>query len=320
MRRARILLMSALCASPLALAQTGGWPKKSVRIVVAAASGSADDLVVRLMAPKLGELLGQQFIVDNRPGGSGLIGQSHVQKALPDGYVLLLAGGSMAGMRYVNANVNYDVLSDFTPISRVITTQFVMLVHPAVPARDLKAYIGLARAQAGKMSYAVPGAGQIPYWSAVLFNTMAQIRAVEVSYKTGSAGALPDVMAGRVDYIFTALPIALTQGARLRALAVTGASRSRLLPRVPTIAEAALPGYEMPGWASIMGPAGLPKDIVESLNHAIRQTLGTPDINQRMEGIGIQATPSTPEELRAHFADWVERFGKLARSQEIKPQ
>ena len=166
-------------------------------------------------------MLGQQFIVENRPGAGGLIGQSLVLKSPPDGYTLLLAGGSMAGARYVNAQVTYDVLRDFTPVSLVETSPFVMVVHPSVPAKNLKEYIALARSQPGKMTYGTIGAGQMPYWSAILFNNMARIKAVEVTYKTGG-DAIIDVMGGRLDYYLRGLARAVANKERLRALAVTG--------------------------------------------------------------------------------------------------
>ncbi|HEV7820832.1 MAG TPA: tripartite tricarboxylate transporter substrate-binding protein, partial [Burkholderiales bacterium] len=184
-------------AFPYASAQT--YPGKPVRIIVASGPGSGDDFVTRLIANKLGELLGQQFIVDNRPGAGGFIGQSFVVKAPPDGYTLLLGGGSMAGARYVNAAVTYDVLRDFTHISLVETSPFVLVVHPSVPARNLKEYIALARSKPGKITFATIGAGQIPYWSVILFNNSAAIRATEVQYK-GVAESLVAVMSGEVDY------------------------------------------------------------------------------------------------------------------------
>jgi tripartite-type tricarboxylate transporter receptor subunit TctC len=321
MRTAGVWLALLLAATyPAAHAQSGKWPEKPVRIIVAAPPGSGDDFAARLLAPRLGELLGQQVIVENRPGAAGLIGQTSVLKSPPDGYTLLLAGGSMAGARYVNANVAYDVLRDFTPVSLVATAQFVMLVHATVPARSLSGYIALARSQPGKMTYGVPGAGQIPYWSALLFNSMAGIKAVEISYKGGAQAALIDVMAGRLDYVFANAVVATANKDKVRALGVAGATRSPVFPEVPTIAEAALPGYEMIGWGSIMGPAGVRRDIVDSLNAAIGRTLAVAEIRERMQNVGLEATFSTSEELARKYADWVERFGAIARRTGVKPQ
>lgn len=316
----RSLVTLTLAAAPLAAqAQTGKWPEKAVRIITATAPGGGDDFVSRLIAPKLSEILGQQFIVENRPGAGGVIGQSTVAKSPPDGYTWLLAGGSMAGARYVNTAVTFDVLRDFTPVSLLETSQFAMLVHPSVPVRNAKEFIALARSHPGKMTYATIGAGQIPYWAALLFNTMAGIKAVEVPYK-GAGAALVDLIAGRVDYYFTSMAAAAANKAKLRALAVTSTTRSPVFPDVPTMAEAALPGYDMPAWRSIMGPAGVRRDIVASLNAAISRTLAIPEVHEKLLNAGSAAAPSSSEELARRYADWVERFGKIAKQAGIKPQ
>ena len=320
MRSLHWLLALALAAAISAThAQTGKWPEKPVRIIVAAPPGGGDDFVTRLIAPKLAEQLGQQFITENRPGAGGMIGQTAVMKSPPDGYTLLLAGGSMAGARFVNAAVTYDVLRDFTPVSHVEISPFFMLTHPSVPARNLKEYIALARSQPGKMTYATLGAGQIPYWSAIWFNSMARIQAVDIAYKS-FAEATVDVISGRVDYFFAPSATYVANKARMRALAVTSASRASQFPDVPTIAEAALPGFDMPGWRSIMGPAGMHRDIVAQLNAAIGRALAMPDIRERMLTAGSEPTPSTPEELTKKYAEWIERFGKIAKDAGIKPQ
>ena len=299
--------------------QTGKWPEKPVRVVVATAPGGGDDFVTRLLAPKLSESLRQPVVVENRPGAGGMIGQTLVAKSQPDGYTWLLAGGSMAGARYVNAAVTYDVLRDFTPVSLLETSQFVMVVHPSVPARNLREYIALARSQPGKMTFGTLGAGQIPYWSAILFNNMAGIKAVEVAYK-GFAEAISDVLGGRVDYYFAPSSTAVAYRDRLRALAVTSLKRSPALPDVPTLSEAALPRYDMPAWRSIMGPAGVRRDIVMSLNGAITRALEMPDVREKMATVGSEPAPSTPEEVSKLYVDWIERFGQIAKQAGIKPQ
>ena len=310
--------VALIAAVPVAQAQ-GKWPEKPVRIVVATAPGGGDDFATRLIAPKLSELLRQPFVVENRPGAGGMIGQTAVAKAANDGYTWLLAGGSMAGARYVNAAVTYDVMRDFTPVSLLETSQFVLVVHPSVPARNAKEYVALARSQPDKMTYATLGPGQIPYWSAILFNNMARIRATEVAYK-GFGEAMSDVMAGRVDYFFSPAATAVAYRTRLRPLAVTSLKRAAVFPDVPTMSEAALPGYDMPAWRSIAGPAGVRRDIVVALNAAIGRALEMPDVRDKMMNAGSDPAASTPEELSKRFADWIERFGKIANDAGIKPQ
>ena len=160
-----------------------GYPNKPVKIVVATGAGTVDDLPARIVADKLSGILGQQFFVENRPGAGGSIGQTFVMKSPPDGYTLLLAGGSMAGARYANANVTYDLLKDFTPISLLLTSEFALVVNPALPVRDVKELIAYAKANPGKVTYGTIGAGQMPYWNVMLFNSLTGVRVVEVPYK-----------------------------------------------------------------------------------------------------------------------------------------
>jgi len=314
----RLLALVLVGAMSAAHAQTGKWPEKPVRIIIAAAPGGGDDFVTRLIAPKLAELLGQQFIAENRVGVGGMIGQTFVQKSAPDGHTWLLAGGSMAGARLVNSNVTYDVLRDFTPVSLLETSPFFMVVHPSVPATTLKEYIALARARPGNMTFATLG-GQMPYWNAILFNSMARIKAVEVPYKSLAEAGI-DVIAGRIDFYFAPAAQYAASQTRLRALGVTSPTRSAQFPQVPTIAEGGLPEYDLPAWRSIMGPAGIRRDIVDSLNAAIRRTLTSPDILDKMLTAGPEPQPSSPEQLSKRYASWIERFTKVAKEVGLKPQ
>ena len=208
------------------------------------------------------------------------------------------------------------MLRDFTHVSLLDTSAMFLVVHPSVPARNVKDYIALARSRPGKMTFATQGAGQIPYWSAMLFNSMARIEAVEIQYKSGM---IIDVISGRVDYVFSPTLIVLANREKLRALAVTTTKRSSMLPDVPTMSEAALPGYDMPTWRSIVGSAGIHPDIVASLNTAIGRALVMPDLRDRFLKAGSEPTPSSPEELRKRFVDWIAIFGKIAKDTGIKP-
>jgi tripartite-type tricarboxylate transporter receptor subunit TctC len=320
LEHAVLIVLSAI----LALCTNGAlaadpYPAKPVRIIVASGPGSGDDFATRVLAERLGALLGQQFIVDNRPGAGGVIGQTAVLKSPPDGYTLLLAGGSMAGARYVNAAVTYDLLRDFTPVSVIETSPFVLVVNPALPARNVKEFIAHARANPGKTTYGTIGAGQVPYWAMALFNNMAGVNAVEIPYKT-TAEVTTDIITGRVDYFFAPLIGAITGKDKLRLLAVTSITRSEMLPEVPTMAEAGLPGYEMPAWRSIMGPAGMPRDVVNVLNKAIAQSLASADLRERYTRAGSTPLGSTPEELKKRYEDWMAIFGKIAKDAGIKPQ
>jgi tripartite-type tricarboxylate transporter receptor subunit TctC len=291
---------------------------KPVRIVVAVGPGGTDDFTARQVAAKLSELLGQPFVVENRPGAGGMIGQTFVAKSPPDGYTLLLAGGSMAGARYVNANMGYDLLRDFTPVSLVETSPFVLVVNPALAARSVGEFIALARSRPGKLTFGTLGAGQIPYWSVVLFNSMAGIDALEIQYKS-APDAMVDVMTGRLDYFFTPPINALGNREKTRALAVTTRARSEMLPDVPTMAEAGLPAYEMPGWRSIMGPAGMSPEVVQILNRAIARGVASADLRERFAKAGSVPMASSPEELRKRYEDWIAIFGKIAKDAGVQP-
>jgi tripartite-type tricarboxylate transporter receptor subunit TctC len=316
----RKLIIAAVLAVACAGAASAAdpYPVKPVRIIVAVGPGGGDDFTARQVAAKLSEILGQQFFVENRPGAGGMIGQTFVAKSPPDGYTLLLAGGSMAGARYVNANMGYDLLRDFTPVSLLETSPFVLVVNPALPARTLSEFVALARSRPGKMNFGTLGAGQIPYWSVMLFNSMAGIEAVEIQYKA-PADALADIITGRIDYYFSPAVGAVGAREKVRVLGVTTRERSQMLPDVPTMAEAGLAAYEMPAWRSIMGPAGMPRDVVQILNKAIARSLQSPDLRERFANAGSTPLASTPEELRKRYEHWMGIFGKIAKDAGLQP-
>ena len=311
----RFLLLGAFSLS----VHAQPYPSKPVQIVVATGAGTVDDLPARIVAEKQSQSLGQPFFVENRPGAGGSIGQTFVMKSPPDGYTLLLAGGSMAGARYANANVTYDLLRDFTPISLLLTSEFALVVNPALQVRDVKELIAYAKANPGKVTYGTIGAGQMPYWNVTLFNSLTGVRVVEVPYKA-TPEVLTDIIAGRVDYYITGLASSLPLKDKLRILAVTTRNRSQTVPEVPTMAEAALPNYDMPSWASIMGPAKMQPEHVAILNKAIGQALAMPDVRERFQKLGITPAPSTPEELRKRYEHWMAIFGKIAKDAGLKPQ
>jgi len=316
MKRA-MLAMLLVCWTLLAAAQT--YPAKPVRIIVAVGPGGGDDFAARTLAAKLAEIIGQQFFVENKPGAGGMIGQTYVAKSPPDGYTLLLAGGSMAGAKYVSANMGYDLLRDFTPISLLETSPFALVANPALPAKTVQELVGYGRANPGKLTYATLGAGQIPYWGVVLFNSMAGIQAVEVQYKA-PADAMLDIIAGRVDYFVAPVVMALAVKDKARVLGVTSQARSEMLPDVPAIAEAGLAGYDMPAWRSIMGPAGMSPQIVQVLNRGIVRAVQSADMRERFAKAGSVAMSSTPEALRQRYEHWMEVFGRIAREAKLQPQ
>ena len=313
--RIAVALLAALLASE---ASAQPYPSKPIRFVVAAGPGGGDDFVARLLAPKLSELLNQQVFVENRPGAGGMVGQTFVAKSAPDGYTVLLAGGSMAGAKFVNAAITYDLMRDFTPISLIETAPFALVVSPSLPAQSVGEFIALAKSRPGKLNYGTLGAGQIPFWAALLFNSMTGIQAQEIQYKT-PAEATTDVMTGRIDYWFSPMATAVGAREKVRILGVTSQARIPQMPGLPTVAEG-LAGFQMPAWRSMMGPAGLSADVVQAMNRAIARSLEAPEVRERMTNAGSIPQPSTPAELRKRYEEWVEIFGRIAKDTKLQPQ
>jgi tripartite-type tricarboxylate transporter receptor subunit TctC len=304
------VLTFGVCAQP--------YPSKPIRFVVATGPGGGDDFAARLLAPKLSEILGQQVFVENRPGAGGMVGQTFVARSAPDGYTVLLAGGSMAGAKFVNATITYDLMRDFTPISLIETAPFALVVSPSLPVRSVSEFIALAKSRPGKLNFGTLGAGQIPYWAALLFNSMTEIQAQEIQYKS-PAEATTDVMTGRIDYWFSPMATAVGAKEKVRILGVTTPARSPTQPDLPTVSES-LPGFQMPAWRSMMGPAGLSAEVVQTMNRAVARSLEAPEVRERMANAGSVPQASTPAELRKRYEEWVEIFGKVARDTKIQPQ
>jgi len=297
------------------------YPTKPVRIVVAFLAGGADDFVARVVAPKLSDVLGQQVIVENRPGAGGLIGWEYVARSAPDGYTLALGGGSMIVSAALRAKPPYDVLRDFTPVALISTTSYVLVVHPSVPARTGKELVALARAHPGQLNYASPGVGTLGHLAGELFKSMARLDVVHVSYK-GASSIYADLVSGQVHMYFAppASAIPHVQNGKVRALGVTGARRVAVLPDVPTIAETVLPGYELTGWNALHGPAGIPRNAVNRLNAAIHDVVATPDVRERLSRAGPEPQTNTPEQIAGMVKAGVEKFGNIIRAIGIKPE
>ena len=316
MRPPYLILLFA-CLPVAAAAQS--YPSKPVRIVVAFVAGGGDDFHGRLVAQKLTEVLGQQVIVENRGGAGGFVGWEYVAKAAPDGYTLLLGGGSLTTVPSLRPNAPFDVLRDFTPISLISTFGLVLVVHPSVPARNVKELIALARARPGKLNYASSDAGATPHLSAELFKSMAKLDIVHIPYK-GSTPAYVDLMAGQTDMYFGVMAGALPhiRSHKVRALGVTAARRAASLPEAPTIAESGLPGYELTSWYALMGPGGMPADIVARLNGAVHKVIAMPDVRERLLNAGSEPEVNTPDQMAAMVKANVAKFGRIIRTAGIK--
>ena len=307
-------------------AQTGSastgqsYPSKPVRFIVQGGAGTADDIHARVVAPKLTVLLGQQFIVEPRPGAGGLIGQTIVVNAPPDGHTILLTGRSITAARFLNANMKFDPQRALAPAALLLTYSFVLVVNPTLNVTSVNEYIALARQQPGKISVVDTG-GTMPTVAATIFRAMAKVDIFPVAYKSGSQIPV-DLIAGRVDSSFAPIPVYLPHISvgKLRALGVTGSKRSAALPNVPTIAEAGVPGYEAASWLFLAAPAGTPRAVIEKLNATVARIIAMPDVRDSLLKAGSEPATSTIEELTKRIADATAQFGRIAKELGIKPQ
>src|SRR5688572_13176760 len=285
---------------PPALSQPANYPAKPVRIVVGFAAGGGADILTRLLAPKLGDALGQPIVTDNRPGAAGNIAVEHVVKSAPDGYTLLMGAPGLATSPSLYSKLPFDPARDLAAVSLVATVANLLVVHPSVPADSVRQLIVLAKAHPGKLNYASPGKGTSLHLAAELFRTMAGIDLVHIAYK-GGAPAVADLLGGHVDLMFDVLPSSMPHVAsgRLKALGITAEARSPLLPQVPTLAESGLSGYQAITWNGIVAPAGTPQQIIVRLNAAIGQVLRSTEMKDRLAAIATEPAPGSPEQFAA---------------------
>ncbi len=296
------------------------YPTKPVRMVVTFPPGGSADAVVRMLLPRINELLGQQVIVDNRPGAGGNIGLSLVAKASPDGYTLGVgAAGALAANTSLYAQMPFDPLKDFRPVGMLAAIPFVLVGHPSLAARTQAELIALAKAQPGKVSIAHGGNGTAMHLSAALFAQMADVKLVEVPYK-GSGPATLDVLAGTVPLAIVDLPAALQhiKAGKLTAFAVTSPQRLPQLPDIPTVAEAGLTGYDSTGWFGVVAPTGTAARVVDKLNLAINTALREPQIQASMRSLGVEPVPGTPDTFSAYIAAETAKWSKVIRQANIR--
>ncbi len=309
-----IIMLSSLLALPAA-AQAQTYPVKPVRIIVAQAPGSVSDLLIRFLAQKTGERLGQQFIIDNRPGAGGNIGAEIAAKAPPDGYSLFIVSAPHAIAPSLYKTLAYDLARDFAPVTLLGSEPLCMVVHPSLPAKSVRELVAFLKPRRGQVSYGSTGNGAVNHLATALFEMRAGVQMVHVPYK-GSVYAIPDAISGVVPVLFANVSALQPhiQSKRVRALGVTSSRRARNLPDVPTMAESGYPGYEAVNWFGVLAPARTPDDIIRRLNSAIGQTVALPEIQQFYENRGADAMTSTPEEMRAFLQAEVKKWAAVVRS------
>ncbi|URI08088.1 tripartite tricarboxylate transporter substrate binding protein [Aquincola tertiaricarbonis] len=324
MRLSRKLFLRTLAGAGLAsftlLSQAQAWPAKPVRLVVPFPAGGATDTVARVVAQQVATETGQSFIVDNKAGAGGTLGATEGMRAAADGYTLVFTTSSTHAISpHLMAKAPYDPVKDFTPIAHVADAASVLLVTPGLPVKSVAELISYAKAHPGELNYASSGNGTIVHLTTEAFRSQAGLQMLHVPYK-GTGPALTDLAAGNVQVLFDSIPTGLphVRSGRLKALAVTGGQRSPLMPELPTVAEAGLPGFTSVTWFGLYGPARLPADVVRQINAAFNKALRAPEVGAKLAQLGAEpAAPQSPEAFAAMVAKDSKRWGQLIRERKI---
>jgi tripartite-type tricarboxylate transporter receptor subunit TctC len=291
-----------------------------VRLVVPFGAGGAPDLVARVMSPRLQESLGQPIVVDNRAGAAGILGMEIVAKSPPDGHTLVVgSAGPVAIVPSLYRKLSYDVARDFAPISMVTAIPFLLVVHPSLPVRTVKDLVALAKAKPGQLNFGSPGTGSTTHLATELLKSATGMKITHVPYK-GVAAAATDLISGQVQILSGDLNTMLPQvkSGRMRAIAVTSARRSSLLPEIPSVAESGVPGFDASGWIGLLAPAATPAAIIQRVNGIVVKALATPETRSRLSALGGEVSASTPEQFAAFIRSETAKYGKVIKSAGIE--
>ena len=314
----RLTLVAMAAGATANVGSEPAYPSKPIRMLVGFSPGGATDVAARIIGKKLAEAWNQQIVIDNRAGAGGLVAFEMTAKANPDGYTLLATSPSFAIQPSIAAKLPFDPIRDFAPITQASSAPYLLVVYPGVEARSVKELIGLAKAHPGMLNYASGGIGSAQHLTAELFRLMAGIQIVHVPYK--GAVSVPDVIAGRIQMLFSGVPQALphVQGGRLRALAVTTPARSPAVPDVPTVAEAGVPGFDVTVWYGILATGRTPKPIIDKLNGEIVKALQSADVRQQLTSLGLEPVGSTPGQFGAKIRSEMAQWAQVVRQAGIK--
>jgi len=303
-----------------ASAQSQTWPSKPIRFIVPFPPGGGTDVLARTVSPKLGEGLGQQVVIDNRSGAGGMIGVELGAKSAPDGYTLVIATvGQISINPNLYAKMPFDPVKDLAPIILAGNIFNVLIVHPALPAQSVKALIALARARPGELNYGSSGTGAADHLSAELFQVMTKTKMVHVPYKGGPL-AIIDLISGNLQLMFSTVPTAvgLIKGGKVRAMAITNSNRFPLMPELPTVAEAGIPGFAVNNWTGVFVPAATPADIIARLNAEFVKVLAMPDVKKRLLGNGIDAMSNTPQQFATYIRVETAKWASVIKDANVK--
>ena len=318
-RRTLLPGLAGLVAAP-ALAQPG-YPSQTIRVVVPYVPGGTTDLVGRMVAEALAERLPRPVVVENRGGASGIIGSEAVARATPDGHMLLLCASAHAVLPELYPNLTWDPLADFTPIAPVAATPYMLVVHPALPVRSLADLVALAKAQPGKLNFASTGMGTAQHLAGEQLKRLADIDLLHVSYR-GSGAVRADLLTGRINLMFenVALTTGMVQRGEVRGIAVTSPARTPLAPGLPTLAELGYAGAEIEGWFGLLAPPRTPSEVVGVLNAAVNEWLRNPAAGQKLAGLGARVLGGTPGDLADLIGRERQRWGRIIRDANIRPE
>jgi len=311
--RFAVLALAMAAAAGSASAQE--FPVKPVRILI----GPAPDVLARLVGQKLTESWGQQIVIDRRPAAGGIVAAETAAKSPADGYTWLLTTGAYPTLVGLYPKLPFDFVRDFAPVSLLASIPFLLVVHPSLPAKDIGDLIRLARARPGELNYASSGNGTTAHLAGEMFKNMAKVKIVHVPYK-GTVEGMTEVISGQVHMMFAIMQAGYphVQGGRLKALAVSGARRSAAAPKLPTISESGVPGYEFTSWNGIHVPAGTPKPVITRIHAGLVKAVALPDVRERMAGLGMEVAGSTPDELGALVRSDIVKWGKVIKEAGVK--
>ena len=318
-----LALLFAATAAPAQSAFTGSgqtYPNKAVRMVVPFAAGAgSNDIMARLVAQKLSDNFGQQVVVDNRPGASGIIGTDIVAKAQPDGYTVLMMSLTLTVNPSLYNKLPYHTEKDLTPVTEVASAPLMLVTHPSLPVKSVQEFIAYAKANPGKLNFGSGGPGTTPHLAGEMLKTMAGIRVIHIPYK-GGAPALADLVGGQIQFMCENIPgtLPFAKAGRLRALAITDKKRSPLLPEMPTLDESGLKGYEIVGWNGLFVPAGTSPAIVNKLHAAVVKALALPDVRERLTTMGADGIGNTPQQFTAFIKAEIVKWAKVVKDAGIK--
>jgi tripartite-type tricarboxylate transporter receptor subunit TctC len=313
----RLLLLVIALFAWSAQAQT--YPEKPIRFIVPFSAGGSTDTISRILANKVSASLGQPVVIENKPGAGGTLGADFVAKSAPDGYTVLFVGTSTAVNQTLYKSLPYDATRDLDPVIHLVNLHGILVLHPSVPARNVKELIALSHAKPGTLNFASAGSGTVIHLAGEMFKAMGKADLTHVPYK-GSGPALMDLIGGQVHMMFANMPgtIQHVRAGKIKVIAVTGQKRSEVLPDVPTIAEGGLQGYQATGWFGVMAPAGTPKEVLNKLNAAFNSALSAPELVEILRNEGAEVVGGSPEQFRSFMREEIDRWAGVVKAANVK--